>query len=479
MRKLLSLSACAAIVTAAFGARLAHPDDIVLKSGEVVEGDVKEIDQKAGIIRVQVDEAGKTRTIKIKDVEKIFEKKTSWQRKAEYVKEYDRQLKMAKETWESQAALGKWCRTHMLSEKAPDHYKKAGALRLDQLKQWVKDGIVKDDTAELEQRLKIAAWLAKDCNLPDESKSQYALCYSLKREKLGSPEKVETHLALATWAKSKGLEDVALGEWEKALEIDPKQSSAIAGVKSIKETLAFKCRAFVADYAKTNRAWRLDVAIEDNVDKKTLEEWQERMQAISDYYFNMTEGQFFIAECEIEDNTSEGRILIEKGKVEWYGLGNKQGTGVLAYCTAGGSPQWNVHSPGKAGVSVIAHEMGHGAFGLPDEYYQNPQCDCMMRAAPNPQKLCTAATHIAGGRNVGPPGSEGKNCWQIVLDRKEWKGAVVQPNPNWTWAGDITKMMPNKTGNPTDGPRNCGGELKYNGMKLTAAPKTVFKLIDN
>ncbi len=459
--------------------RFAASDDIVLKSGEVLEGDVKEIDQKAGIIRLQTDEKGTIKVIKLKDVEKIFEKKTSWQRKADYVKEYDRQLKMAKETWESQVAMGKWCKTHMLPEKAPDHYAKAGKLRLEQMEGWLKDGKLKPEN-ELEHRLKLAKWLEKDCDLDDESKKQFELCYKLKKDKLGADDSPDTHFALGTWLENEAkIEAQAIKEYEKAVELNPKHSKALAAVKRIKDSFEFQAREMVAEYVKAGRAWKITIAIEDNADKKFLDEWQERMQLISDYYFGLTEGQFFIAECEIEDSTSEGRIIVEKGKLDWFGLGNKQGQGVLAYCMGGGMPGWSVHSPGKAGISVIAHEMGHGAFGLPDEYYQNPQCDCMMRAAPNPQKLCMKDNHIAGGRNVGPPGSEGKDCWQIVLNRKEWKGTVSQPNPNWTWAGDTSKMFPNKTGNGTDGPRNCGGELRYKNLKMTAPPKTVFKVTDN
>jgi tetratricopeptide (TPR) repeat protein len=479
MRSTTTLAIGAFIAFLALNARYAASDDIVLKSGEVIEGDVKEIDQKAGVIRLQVDEAGKIRIIKIKDIEKIFEKKTSWQRRAQYEKDYEKQLKMAKETWESQFALGKWCKTHMLPEKAPDHYGKAGKLRIEQVEGWLKDGKLKPES-ELEHRLKVAKWLDFDCSLPDEAKKQFEICYKLKKEKLGADENPDTHYALGIWLKDTAkLEERALGEFEKAVELNPKHTKAIAAVKTIKESFEFQAREMIAEYGRTSRAWKLTVAIEDNSDMKFLEEWRDRMQLVSDYFFNLTEGQFFIQECEIEDATSEGRILIEKGKLDWFGLNNKQGSGVLAYCTAGGMPMWNVHAPGKCGISVLAHEMGHGAFGLPDEYYQNPQCDCMMRAAPNPQKLCTKETHIGGGRTVGPPGSEGKDCWTIVLNRKEWKGAVVQPNPGWTWAGDTTKTFPAKTGNHTDGLRNCGGELKYKNLKMTSPPKTVFKLIDN
>lgn len=473
------LSLLAALVAA--GGPSAWPDVIILKDGSTLECKIKEEkypdpkNKGRFVLVVETDEKGTIKQIQNTDIKRdgsnylIFKGKTSWEKRAAYEKEYATRVKSVKETWESRQALGKWCKSHLLPEKAEENYKIAYKLRsgaLDPAK-------VKDPLAEY---LKLAKWCEKDLGLYAEAEKEYAKAYEYKKKEVGADDAGKL-ANLGKWCEQVGLEDQAVAEYTKALELDPKNAVAKASLDRIQSSIEFKTKQLAADYDKNARAWHFTVAIEENVDKKFLEEWGEKIQDLSDYIFVITEGQFFIADCEIEDNTSDAKIIIEKGKLDWRGLNNKQGSGVLAYCQASGTPQWEVHAPGKAAVSVLAHECFHGVFGLPDEYYQNPQCDCVMRSAPNPQKLCDKDNHVGGGRNVGPPGSAGKDCWQIVQGRKAFNGTIKHPNPDWKYL-EPGKQVASKT-DYTDGTRSTGGELKWNGITLKSPPKTVIRIVDN
>jgi hypothetical protein len=180
--------------------------------------------------------------------------------------------------------------------------------------------------------------------------------------------------------------------YEAALKASPDHAGAKQGLAAIQNSSDYKLRALVAQYVKLERALVLDVAIEDNVGPDFFKEWEKKMQDLSNYVFDITEGQFFIAAVELEDSVSEGRLLVQKGTLNSGGL---QGdSGVLAYCTSPGNPDWRVTCSGRGSVSTLTHEIFHGIFGLPDEYYQQPMCDCVMKSAPNPQKLCDETNHV-------------------------------------------------------------------------------------
>jgi hypothetical protein len=217
------------------------------------------------------------------------------------------------------------------------------------------------------------------------------------------------------------------------------------------------------------------VAVQEPASKDFLEGWKKRIEGLSAYIFTITEGQFFIAEVEIEDNVQEGTIIVEKGKMDWRGLDNKQGVGTLGYCRSGGGG-YEVHVPGIAAVSVLAHEVFHGAFGLPDEYLSQPMCDCVMKSAPNPQKICDKQGHLATA-------AQG-DCWTRVTNRFK---TAAHPNPKWQ-AGEGKKGGAATSKAPTpastqpqdyaEGNR-VSGELDYNGLKLPAPPPTKVVIIDN
>lgn len=475
MKRLLAVFA-AVLVTAA----PLRGDNFVMKNGQVIEGRFKSYDPVKKTFTVIVDEKGTVKTFKESDLKARFPGKTTWERRAEYLAQYEKTKKPAvKPTWESHQTLGKWCKKFLLPDKGAEHLKMSRTLRVEKLVADIGGGKIKPED-ELDHRLRIAKWLERELGLFVEAKEEFTIAYGIKRVLLGEEPTADLHFRLGKWSQEIGLEDVALADYERALAINPKHSSAKSAVDRIRNSTEFKLKMLGAEYDKYGRAWHISVAIEEGVDKKFIDGWKERIQELSEYVWNITEGQFYIADCEIEDNTSEGKIIVEKGKLDWHGMDNKEGSGVLAYCAASGTPSWEVHCPGLAGVSVLAHEIFHGVFGLPDEYYQTPMCECVMKSAPNPQKLCDASNHIGGGSNRGPPGSEGKTCWQIIIDRPEFKGTPKHPSPLWVWAeGGPEKMVPPKAAGRVEGPRNVGGEVRWQRLQVKEPPKTVFQILDN
>ena len=457
-------------------------DFFVMKNGKVIEGKFVSYDPVRKTFTIIVDEKGTKKTLKEADLKQRFPAtKTTWERRAEFLAQYEKSKKpQVKPTWESHVALAKWCGSKMLPEKKTEHFKIARALRIEKLVADIAAGKIKPEE-EADHRLKVAKWLEKELGLFSEAKEEYVIAYGIKRILMGEEATPDLHYRLGKWCEDVELDELALNNYEAALAMNPRHSSAKSAAHKIKTSGAYMLRSLVTSYDKVGRAWHLSVTIEEPVSKDFIEKWREKIQFLSDYVWNVTEGQFFIATCEIEDDASDGKIIVEKGKLDWGGMDNKEGNGVLAYCAASGSPGWEVHAPGLAGVSVLAHEIFHGIFGLPDEYYQDPMCECVMRSAPNPHRLCDAGNHIGGSSREGPPGSEGKDCWQIIKDRPEFKGTPVKPNPMWTWnegGPDKQAHNPKNSSGHAEGPRNPGGELKWQRMAVKEAPKTVFNILD-
>lgn len=457
-------------------------DFFVMKNGQVIEGKFKSYDPVKKTFVIIVDEKGKEKTLKESDLKQRFPTvKTTWERRADFLAQYEKTKKpQVKPTWEGHVSLGKWCGGHLLPEKKKEHYQVARNLRVEKLVADIAAGKLKVED-EVEQRLKIAKWLERELGLFTESKEEYIVAYGVRRVLLGEEATPDIYYRLGKWCEEVELDDMALADYERALALNPKHSQAKSAANRIKTSGAYLLRNLVDTYDKLGRAWHITVTIEEPVSKDFIEKWRHKIQCLSDYVWNITEGQFFIATCEIEDDASDGKIIVEKGKLDWGGMDNKEGNGVLAYCAGSGSSGWEVHCPGLAGVSVLAHEIFHGVFGLPDEYYQNPMCECVMRSAPNPQMLCHAKDHIPGGSNRGPPGSEGKDCWQIIKDRPEFKGTPMQPNQIWTWGeGGREKQAqnPKNESGHAEGPRNPGGILRWQRMEVKEPPKTVFQILD-
>lgn len=389
-------------------------DDFVLKDGTVIQGKLLKLEKRKDpsgriviIGTIQIDEAGTTKEVRDDDFAYKVNRDPPWVEKKKNEEWYSRTVKTKKENnWRDQLMLGKECRKRRMEDKAILHFKKAIDVKR------------KDIPEKADEIMKFADWIMKETAMSELAKEERMRAYLAKEKELGDDPK--GLVQLGEWAERHSMEDQALAAYRKAYDLDPKNRRAKANIDRIESSIAYKIKMLTADWEKKGRALKLSVTFEGNVGKQKLQEWDKKMKELSKYIFTITEGQFFISEVTIEDNTTGGRIRIEKGKEEWVGTSNEQGTGVVAYCTAPGTPQWQVTAAGKNWVSVLCHEIFHGIYGLPDEYYQTPQCECVMRSAPNPQKLCDKDSHVQGTGQVKDP------CWDLVTKRFS---DVKHPNP--------------------------------------------------
>lgn len=389
-------------------------DDFVLKDGTVIQGKLVKLEKRKEssgrtvmIGTIQIDEAGTTKEVKEDDFAYKVERDPPWVEKKKNEDWYARTAKTKKEdNWREQLLLGKECKKRRMDDKAVVHFKLAIAAK-------------KKETPETADKImEFADWIVKETAMNELAQDELKRAYAAKAKELGDDPK--GLVQLGEWAERHSMDEEALTAFKKAYDLDQKNPRAKANIDRIESSIAYKMKVLIADWEKKGRALKFSVTFEGNVGKAKLEDWDKKMKELSKYIFTITEGQFFISEVTIEDNTTGGRIRIEKGKEDWVGTANQQGNGVVAYCTAPGMPQWQVTAAGKNWVSVLCHEIFHGIYGLPDEYYQNPQCECVMRSAPNPQKICDKDNHQQGSGQVKEP------CWPLVLKRFS---DVKHPNP--------------------------------------------------
>jgi hypothetical protein len=436
-------------------------DDIIMKDGEVIEGKVLQkqtaaankgvTDPNQMVYIVQVDESGKTRRIRRSQIKYIMAKKPSWEVRKANLAWYEKQSKRVKDTRSSQESFARQCSARRLDSQANRHYLRALELRRKDLS--------KKKKVKPEDYMKLAQWCRKAALLDEEKKEVQRAC-KMKKEQALEGDKVKGLLSYASWLKRYDMDEQAITAYEEVLKLDPGNRKATGGIKQLKSSSSYQLAGLANQYIQAKRAWKIKVAIEDNANAGFMKEWEQKLKSLSDFIFEVTEGQFFVYEWILEDQTSNGKIIIEKGKMNWKGMNSARAAGVLAFCRASGTPRWEVHCPGKTWESVLCHEMFHGIFGLLDEYYQNPQCPCIMRSAPNPQKICNPQTHIGGGRQKEP-------CWNTI--KKRYKD-VVSPNPNWTYTKEDIKGKGKAM--------EVDGYLRIGGKKVPKAPLCKVIIID-
>ncbi|HLG42416.1 MAG TPA: tetratricopeptide repeat protein [Planctomycetota bacterium] len=403
-------------------------DDIILKDGEVVEGKIDtaatnaankgKSDANAIVVIVQVDEAGKKREIRRNDIQGIVSKKPSWELHKEALDWYDKNSPRAKDTYGGQQMFARQCQSRGLEEQAHRHYTRA----LEFLR---KENEGKGKTT-VKDHERLAEWCRKNGLLGEEKNEFEAIVELMLKGSETASDPLAEKVKVADWVRGKGQKEKAIDLYQKVLDASPGYAPAEAGIKAIKETAEFQMAGVVNEFLQSKRAWSIKVAIEDDADAPTMKEWEEKLKTISEFIWEVTEGQFFVHEWTLEDQTSAGQIIIEKGKLQWGGRNGPGSSGVLATTYGLGTPGWVCRAPGKVWANVLVHEMFHGIFGLLDEYYQNPQCPCVMRSAPSPQRLCNAQTHKGGGRQKEP-------CVDSIKKRD---AGVSFPNPNWTTTKD-------------------------------------------
>jgi tetratricopeptide (TPR) repeat protein len=403
-------------------------DDVILKDGEVIEGKIDTTATNAAnkgknnpndiVLIVTVDESGKTREIRRNDIQGIVSKKPSWEVRKEALAWYEKSAPRAKDTFSGQQSFARQCQSRGLEEQAHDHYSRA----LEFLR---KENEAKGKTS-IKDHERLAEWCRKNGLLEEERKEFQTIVELMLADADNAKDPLAEKVKVADWVRGKGQKETALQMYEKILEANPGYGPAEAGIKSIKETAEFQMASVLQEYINAKRAWKIKVAIEDDADAATMKEWEEKLRVTSEFIWEVTEGQYFVYEWTLEDQTSSGQIIVEKGKLQWGGRNGPGSSGVLATTYGLGTPGWVCRAPGKVWANVLVHEMFHGIFGLLDEYYQNPQCPCVMRSAPSPQRLCTPSTHKGGGRQKEP----------CVDSLKKRDSGLSFPNPNWTTTKD-------------------------------------------
>lgn len=229
------------------------------------------------------------------------------------------------------------------------------------------------------------------------------------------------HYELGRVAWEHGLEDEAWEQWLAALYLDPEYAEARAAIGYERSGGAWVRPSavnteWVAAVESAGRALQFAIGIEDDADALFFREFSWRLRRLNWLLWDLTEGQVFLKRIVVADKTNEGRIVIEKGKLDKALL-----DGGGAICQNPGRPDWRVVSGGRCYVRVLCHELFHGIFGLPDERHG---CPCIMQGGlygvkTSELRLCDAATHAADT-------TIRESCWETILRRFP---DMKHPNP--------------------------------------------------
>lgn len=231
----------------------------------------------------------------------------------------------------------------------------------------------------------------------------------------------EAHYQLGRWAWEHGLEDEAWEQWIRALAVDPDHGPTRQATGFVKRPDGW------ARPGKINRRWlervkadgraiSFDVAIQDDVEAEYFVELEWRLKRLSWFLWQISEGQLYLEKIEVADKTRQGRFVVPAGQLD---VPVMQGGG--AACYNAGQPGWYVVSGGRCYVRILAHEMMHGIFGLPDERHG---CYCLMQGGlygiKTPElELCDDDSHRADDQAP-------HSCWSIIRRRFP---LMRHPNP--------------------------------------------------
>lgn len=227
----------------------------------------------------------------------------------------------------------------------------------------------------------------------------------------------QARVELGQWAYEQGLEDEA---WEqfgivikepgtshpdidayarRAMGVQDPRAGAGVGAN---ERLVKLDR--VAKIRENALAFSFTVAIEDDAPAAFFEDLQWRLRRMNWFFWRISHGQMFLDKLLLKDKSSDGRFVIEQGKLDATLL-----TGGGAFCANAGRKDWRVVSAGRVYTRVVSHEMLHGVFGLPDERHG---CACIMQGGlygirSDQLGMCDDESHRTG------PGNE-VSCWTLA-----------------------------------------------------------------
>lgn len=230
----------------------------------------------------------------------------------------------------------------------------------------------------------------------------------------------DSHFQLGQWAWDNGLEDEAWEQWILALRIAPDHTATRKATGYSRKSEAENWtrsgkinQKWISSLQTNKRALSLNITIEDDADAGFLAEYQWRLQRLNWFIWQITEGQLYIKNIHIQDRTpgnsdsSLHRIVIPKGQLS---IPVMEGGGAM--CKNSGHPDWQVISGGRCYVRILAHEICHGLFGVPDERHG---CYCLMQGGlygirTKDLVLCDDRSHQSAPNTP-------KSCWNIILKR--------------------------------------------------------------
>ncbi len=245
--------------------------------------------------------------------------------------------------------------------------------------------------------------------------------YTVKSKELASVKDANKHFKLGEWAWDSGLEDEAWEQWQEAIKIDKNHKSSYERMGFVQNDKKEWVRPgkvnkdWIKKVDKSNMAMDFTIAIEDDADDDFMEEFSWRIKRLSWFIWDLTEGQVYLRNIKVVDKSSDGRFIIEKGKLTQTLL---QGGGAVCYNS--GREDWLVKSGGRCYVRIFCHEFFHGIFGLPDERHG---CFCLMQGGLYGIKtpdlmLCDKKGHRES--TVTPT-----SCWELVVKKYPH---MVHPN---------------------------------------------------
>lgn len=230
------------------------------------------------------------------------------------------------------------------------------------------------------------------------------------------------HYELGRWAWDHGLEDEAWEQWTKVLAVDPDHAPTREATGFVKATGGGWTRpgevkeVWLKRVKADGRALSFTIAIQDDADAAFFTEFRWRIRRLAWFLWQITEGQLYLEKVRVTDQTERGRFIVPAGQLDVPVM-----AGGGATCHKAGQPDWYVVSGGRCYVRILAHEMMHGIFGLPDERHG---CYCLMQGGlygiKTPDlELCDGGSHR---RHDQTP----RSCWTMIQDRYP---EMRHPNP--------------------------------------------------
>jgi hypothetical protein len=155
-------------------------------------------------------------------------------------------------------------------------------------------------------------------------------------------------------------------------------------------------------------------AVNDNASQSDLQWMAERIKQIANYLWQATEGQAYLRDQALKNNSSSGDVIVMRVKGS---MGNPP-----AYCTSG-SGFWRITiSTGEIPAQGWLHELGHGYIGP----FAGEEYDCINQSA----GVCIQAAMVAGTGEGFLKWCDESNC---VSHQKCW--TKIKQSHGWQHPG--------------------------------------------